>query len=613
MGKGCPFIHSQTKNRPSSPWGRGKGTEVNNGCNYEYCKSSVQGNVRKVYTSRNFMNAHLNAVRNLEQVEPSKMPTETSLRSKGIFRQKRLALDFHFRVWRANSETNFHLWTQLKEVGQNGRSPNAPPYDQRSTERNEEQEEFASHRACKLHKEFIKIKGHHGDVHKTKFFRRYVPTKAKFTATVLAIHSKERVYKVDCGASVHMMGVSSPTHKEKKTIRQACGILDLLTANGIVVSDTQAKVYIKELGACLWIHLVNDSLSVPPFGRQCSELGYSCSWPTGETQDYQKIRKYSNAASKTSSHCCRYQTEGSTIHWIPDSQGALWAGKRSVGHHVGSVETICRRIGRTRYIFPNSDSQEMTLSMQLSKKNLLMRNFPRLSPMRVKIRWQKIPRVRKVSSVPNLEETTMCQLIVRKIPVVKSVRRQQNTSQVVDGIAPSSKFWDLITASHKILNVENVSRCGHKKTILWRKIYFTNWIQSFSMKNDRHMWDHCRVYNDFFLHQRSWKWCTQTIPKSVWMLVKIYSGIMTQAPLAAQKRTEWQKEPSAEWKKEQLSQEWWDCATECRCYLRNVHDKMADGKTVFEKRCGKTLDGPSIPFWNIGWSLPIHHKKTSQQ
>ena len=34
-------------------------------------------------------------------------------------------------------------------------------------------------------------------------------------------------------------------------------------------------------------------------------------------------------------------------------------------------------------------------------------------------------------------------------------------------------------------------------------------------------------------------------------------------------------------------EEWWDCAMESYYYLRNVHDKMADGKTGFEKRGGK--------------------------
>ena len=48
-----------------------------------------------------------------------------------------------------------------------------------------------------------------------------------------------------------MMGLCSLDHGEKKTIRQSSKIMDNQRANGIVVSDTQAKVHIKELGTYL--------------------------------------------------------------------------------------------------------------------------------------------------------------------------------------------------------------------------------------------------------------------------------------------------------------------------------------------------------------------------
>ena len=69
-------------------------------------------------------------------------------------------------------------------------------------------------------------------------------------------------------------GLSSLNHQEKKTTRQSNNILDVQTARGIVVSDTQAKVCIKELDAYPWIHLVKDSPSVPSLGRLCNELGF---------------------------------------------------------------------------------------------------------------------------------------------------------------------------------------------------------------------------------------------------------------------------------------------------------------------------------------------------
>ena len=41
-------------------------------------------------------------------------------------------------------------------------------------------------------------------------------------------------------------------------------------------------------------------------------------------------------------------------------------------------------------------------------------------------------------------------------------------------------------------------------------------------------------------------------------------------------------------------EEWCDCSMECYSYLRLVQDKVTDDKTTFEKRCDRTLDGPSV-------------------
>ena len=57
--------------------------------------------------------------------------------------------------------------------------------------------------------------------------RSYVPTEVKNTTTGLVIHSKERVYMVDSGASLHMMGLSS------------------LNTERRVQFDSQAKIWIR--------------------------------------------------------------------------------------------------------------------------------------------------------------------------------------------------------------------------------------------------------------------------------------------------------------------------------------------------------------------------------
>ena len=76
----------------------------------------------------------------------------------------------------------------------------------------------------------------------------------------------------------------------------------------------------------------------------------------------------------------------------------------------------------------------------------------------------------------------MCSLTARKIPIVKSVRRQKQHEPGVGlklkrsewtGLHILQKWEDLITADHKILNVVNESICGHKDALVVQDA-FTN-------------------------------------------------------------------------------------------------------------------------------------------
>ena len=75
--------------------------------------------------------------------------------------------------------------------------------------------------------------------------------------------------------------------------------------------------------------------------------------------------------------------------------------------------------------------------------------------------------------------------------------------------------------------------------------------------------------------------------------VRIFNGHTARMLLIVQKTTGSQKElrrrikegAAAAMVQSGLPEHWWDSAMECGCFLRNVHDKMADGKTSHEKRC----------------------------
>ena len=113
----------------------------------------------------------------------------------------------------------------------------------------------------------------------TNFFRSYTFAQAKNTTTSLVINSREGKNTVD-----RIM------KSERLSDRQA-KFLILRPPKALLSRTRNGKVYIKEHGVYLRVHLVEDSPSVLSLGRRGRELGYSYSWPSGETSRLPKDKK----------------------------------------------------------------------------------------------------------------------------------------------------------------------------------------------------------------------------------------------------------------------------------------------------------------------------------
>ena len=61
-----------------------------------------------------------------------------------------------------------------------------------------------------------------------------------------------------------------------------------------------------------------------------------------------------------------------------------------------------------------------------------------------------------------------------------------------------------------------------------------------------------------------------------------------------------------------LDEKWWADSMECYCYLRNVQDLLAVGKTAYERRLGKPLKGPIIPFGPMVECHPVSARDQSR-
>ena len=143
MGKDCPSIHSQEEsfyqNREEHVTERVR-KRKGNGCNCQYCKSSTQEHFRKAVAMRN-IHEHLFESQGKSQASERHSCTqkETSVREEN---QQILVSEFGKQI----SELNAYL-NVIQTSSRNARHFKAPPYDQRPAEWNQEQEEFAIHKA----------------------------------------------------------------------------------------------------------------------------------------------------------------------------------------------------------------------------------------------------------------------------------------------------------------------------------------------------------------------------------------------------------------------------------------------------------------------------------
>ena len=117
----------------------------------------------------------------------------------------------------------------LKGSNPNGRSLFAPTCGERLAAWNEEQDEWARHKAYELHKELHTFKGHHCDVHITDFFR------CMFTKK----NNGKRIGNISVAECTSSTAVLLFTWWKYPfwTVRDSDVNLDIQTASGLPVSD----------------------------------------------------------------------------------------------------------------------------------------------------------------------------------------------------------------------------------------------------------------------------------------------------------------------------------------------------------------------------------------
>ena len=158
-----------------------------------------------------------------------------------------------------------------------------------------------------------------------------------------------------------------------------------------------------------------------------------------------------------------------------------------------------------------------------------------------------------------------------------------------DAVPRATEFGDLITADHTVLNEEGESRNNHRYAVVPCKNQVSRETERSSRKflepsekpkviYTNHSWERGKSCEDL-----SWNHRTPTPHRSE------TNGISETAGRRVKEGT------SAVLLQSGVDGKWWDDYMECYCYLRNVQDLLADGKTPYERRFGEPFKGPVIP------------------
>ena len=169
----------------------------------------------------------------------------------------------------------------------------------------------------------------------------------------------------------------------------------------------------------------------------------------------------------------------------------------------------------------------------------------------------------------------------------------------------AENFGDLITTDHNVLSEESESRDSHRFSVVVQDLA-TQWITSYpckaktsqeTQKSLMKFMEPARapkvIYTvnslDFgkSFEELSWNHCTSTSHRSE------TNRIAERAVRRVKEGT------SAELLQSGLDENWWADSMECYTHLQNIQDLLSDGKTPYERRFGKPLKGPIIPFGSL--------------
>ena len=161
-----------------------------------------------------------------------------------------------------------------------------------------------------------------------------------------------------------------------------------------------------------------------------------------------------------------------------------------------------------------------------------------------KVKHHRVPPVRRPRCVHSLYSRSQGAQCAKgpHLPVQGVRLNQRSASMALRGF---TKFGDPVTGHHRIRNVGNESRCGHRNAPIVQD-EFPNWIQGYPMKTKDTLERIVRLQRFLVLFPESRDNFSDKSRKLIQACQDLQWNHDTKHPFIAQKQTEWQKWPSTE-------------------------------------------------------------------
>ena len=100
---------------------------------------------------------------------------------------------------------------------------------------------------------------------------------------------------------MHLISKKDLNSAELETVTTSRSLMTVITANGEVQTNEEAKVYVRELDIFLTMKLLEDTPAVLSLGKLCNEHGYSSEWITVKNH-ISLIMVFENSAIRKNSY-----------------------------------------------------------------------------------------------------------------------------------------------------------------------------------------------------------------------------------------------------------------------------------------------------------------------